>query len=89
MGELLASLNEKMDLISLKNVTLNDQSKEITVYAASYIVSTVFPGIEKCCSFLLCDECEKGQTQVTFTRAFPLCLSNVCFTRCMSRSDPK
>ena len=60
MEETLASISEKMNLTSLKNLTL-DQSKEATVYIADYAASKVCSGIEECRSRLLFGECENSE----------------------------
>ena len=58
MEESLASISEKKkNSISLDNLTLNEQSKEVVVYISGYIALKVCSIIEECCSPLLFAEC--------------------------------
>ena len=68
MEESLASISEKISSISLDNLTLNEQSKEVVVYISGYIALKVCSSIGECCSHLLFGECNNSEYLQTLSR---------------------
>ena len=60
MEESLASIIEKNNFISLDNLTLTEQSKEVAVYISGYIAMKVCSTIGECCSHLQFGECDNS-----------------------------
>ena len=80
----MVSINEKFDLTTLDNSTLNEESEEVIVYLAGYIALNIHSVVEATAHIFFCEGEDSEYAQVTCTAVLKtltqVLFDNVCLS---------